>query len=136
MLDVFSLNYFAILVTTVVTFGIGAVWYTVLFGKAWQKETGLTDKQIQEGNMVLTYGGSFVCFLLINVFLASLFKQIQPENWIQGALTGLQAGLLVSLTTLTINYLYQYRSWKLWLIDGGYYVVLMVVGGGILSVWR
>jgi hypothetical protein len=35
---------------------------------------------------------------------------------------------------MTINYLYQYKSLKLWLIDGGYQLVIMTVAGAILSV--
>jgi Protein of unknown function (DUF1761) len=136
MLDFSNLNYLAIFITTLITFGIGAVWYTALFGKVWQKETGLTDKQIAEGSPAKTYGGSFVCFFLLNVFLAALFKDLQPKDWIAGAVTGFQIGILVNLATLSINYLYQYKSFKLWLIDGGYYVLLMVVGGAILAVWK
>jgi hypothetical protein len=134
MLDFSNLNYFAIFITTLLTFGIGAVWYTGLFGKMWQKETGLTDKQISEGNMVQTYGGSFVCFLLLNIFLAAVFKGLVPKNWIQGAITGFEIGLFVNLASMTINYLYQYKSLKLWLIDGGYQLVIMTVAGVVLSV--
>ncbi len=136
MIDFSNLNYIAIFVTTLITFGIGAVWYTALFGKTWQKETGLTDKQIAEGNMLQTYGGSFICFLLLNVFIAALFKDLQPKDWMEGAMVGLQIGFFVNLASIAINYLYQYKSFKLWLIDGVYQVVIMTVAGAILSMWK
>jgi len=28
-------------------FMVGALWYTVLFGKLWQREVGITDEQIK-----------------------------------------------------------------------------------------
>lgn len=62
MLNFTNLNLLAILITTFITFGIVAAWYTALFGKIWQKETGVTDKQIADGNILLTFGGSFVCY--------------------------------------------------------------------------
>jgi hypothetical protein len=136
MLDFSNLNYLAILITTFITFGIGAIWYSALFAKVWQKETGLTDKQIADGSPLKTYGGSFICFLLINLFIAAIFRDLQPKDWIEAAITGLQVGILVNLANLTINYLYQYKSLKLWLIDGRYCVLVMIVGGAVLSVWK
>ena len=44
---------------------VGMLWYGPLFGKAWQKETGLTDEDLKKGNMVLTMGLAYLfsCFL-------------------------------------------------------------------------
>jgi Protein of unknown function (DUF1761) len=136
MFDFSTLNYLAIFVTTIVTFGIGAVWYSALFSKPWQKETGLTDKQIADGDPLKTYGGSFVCFFLLNVFLAAIFNELQPSEWMEGAIIGLQTAVLINIATIAITYLYQYKSLKLWLIDSGYHVVLMTVAGAILAVWN
>ena len=41
-------------------FVVGALWYGVIFGRAWQKAAGITDEQVQSGNMPLIFG---LCFL-------------------------------------------------------------------------
>jgi hypothetical protein len=136
MLNFYNLNLLAILITTFITFGIGAAWYTFIFGKVWQKETGLTDKQIAEGNMLVTYGGSFICFFLFNLFISALLKNLDPKTWLDGVLIGFQIGFLINITSIAINYLYQYKSVKLWFVDGGYQLIIMTVAGAILSVWK
>ena len=46
-IDFGSLNYLAILVAAVATFMLGSVWYTALFGKAWQKAHGVTEEDMK-----------------------------------------------------------------------------------------
>ncbi len=46
MLDFVGLNWWAILVATVVAFGIGGLWYGPLFGQAWLKAMGKTEEEI------------------------------------------------------------------------------------------
>lgn len=47
-------------------FLLGFLWYSALFGKVWQAETGVTDEQAQKG-MVLTFGLSFVMMVIMSV---------------------------------------------------------------------
>ena len=50
--DFASINYLAVLVATVLAFGLGSIWYgKPLFGSAWQREMGLSDEDIQSGNL-------------------------------------------------------------------------------------
>jgi len=41
-------------------FVVGAIWYGVLFGKAWQKAAGLSDEVVQSGSMPLIFGLTFL----------------------------------------------------------------------------
>lgn len=43
------------LIGAVAAFALGAAWYTVIFGKAWQAETGITDEEAQQ-NLARTHG--------------------------------------------------------------------------------
>ena len=52
-----EVNWIAIVVAAVASFLLGGLWYSpVLFGKAWQRETGLTDEQLKKGNMAKIFG--------------------------------------------------------------------------------
>ena len=46
------------------------LWYSpVLFGKAWMAENGLSDEDVQGGNMLRTYGTAFILGLIIAFYL-------------------------------------------------------------------
>ena len=67
-----ELNYLAILVTAVVIFVIGAIWYSVLFGRAWTAAHGYTPEQLEGmwSGMARAYGLSFLCYLVLSLVLA------------------------------------------------------------------
>lgn len=60
-MDFSSINIWAVLVATLSTFLVGWLWYGPLFGKAWMNTVGLTEEQIQQGNMAKVFG--FVFFI-------------------------------------------------------------------------
>ena len=46
-----AVNILAVLIAAVSSFLLGGLWYSpALFGKAWQREVGLTDEQLAKGN--------------------------------------------------------------------------------------
>jgi hypothetical protein len=49
---------------------------------------------------------------------------------------GAFAGFFFSMLTTGINYLYQRRSFVLWLIDGLYVIIGLGIAGIILGAWR
>lgn len=73
---------------------------------------------------------------LFYLFIEALFKNLEPKNWIEGALLRFQLEFLINIASVAINYLYQCKSVKLWFVDGGYQLIIMTVAGAILSVWK
>ena len=68
-----EINWIAVVVAAVACFLLGGLWYSpVLFGKAWQRETGLTDEQLKNGNMVKIFGLSLVLCIARRVELREL----------------------------------------------------------------
>jgi len=130
-----DINYLSILVAGVVAWGLGALWYSpVLFGKAWQKEVGMSDADIQGGNMVLIFGSSFVLMLVMMFgMVPALLMAHENISVSHGAFHGALFGLFFAATSMGINYLYQRSSFKLWLIDASYQVALLAIGGAILA---
>jgi hypothetical protein len=57
------MTFVEILIGTVAAFAVGSIWYTVLFGKIWRLETGITESEAQS-NMLRTHG---LAFLMIGV---------------------------------------------------------------------
>ena len=56
----------AVLLAALSTFLVGGLWYSpVLFGKIWQRETGLSDETLRARNQAKIFGTSFVLALLM-----------------------------------------------------------------------
>jgi Protein of unknown function (DUF1761) len=130
-----EVNWLAVIAAAVSSFVVGGLWYSpALFGKAWQKEAGLTDEQLKAGNPAKIFGGSLVLSLVAAAVFA-MFLGPKPElGFAFGA--GLSAGLCWVAASFGINYLFEHRSLKLFLINGGYHTVQFTVIGVVLGLWH
>lgn len=130
-----GINIWAVVAAAVASFALGGLWYSpALFGRAWQRATGLSDEQLESGNQAAIFGGSFVLALL-GAWVFALFLGPAPAfGFATGA--GFAAGLAWVAGSFGINYLFERKSLKLWLINGGYHVVQYTLFGVILGVWH
>jgi hypothetical protein len=127
-----EVNWIAILVAATACFLLGGLWYSpVLFGKAWQRETGLTDERLKQGNMALIFGGSFVLAFLAAWNFAN-FLGPRP-SLVFGTAVGFSAGLLWVTGSFGINYLFERKSFKLFAINGGYHTLQFTIIGAVLA---
>ena len=130
-----QINYWAILVSALSTFVIGGIWYSpAVLGKAWMKENGFTEETTKKANMLKVFGLSFF-LALISAFNLAMFMgpEDKPE---MGALWGFLAGFGWVATFLGTYYLFEQRSFKLFLINAGYAIVSLTVMGVILAAWK
>jgi len=116
-------------------FLLGFLWYSALFGKVWQAETGITDEQAQQG-MVMTFGLSFLMMVIMSVplsFIVNTLHEPAEQTFLHGGFHGAMLGLLLAAPAVAINYLYQKKSLKLYLIDATYMVLLLALSGGVMA---
>jgi hypothetical protein len=128
-------NLLAVLVAAVVNYAIAMIWYGAIFGKLWQKLTGITDMKPAPLNIILVFLGSFLLsFVLYHaIFYAGEYHKIA------GVSRGLMVGFFnwlgfVAPVTLTTK-LYEKKPWGLWLLDNGFWLISLLTMGIILSVW-
>ena len=127
-----EINWLAVLVAAVASFLLGAVWYSnALFGKVWQREAGVSDEKLKQGNMAKIFG-----LTLILAFLAAWnfanFLGPRPSV-LFGTLVGASAGLLWVASSFGIQYLFERKSFKLFLINGGYHTFQFAIIGLVLA---
>ncbi|NLR92159.1 MULTISPECIES: DUF1761 domain-containing protein [Flammeovirga] len=136
-MDFSQINFLAVLVAAVASFILGAIWYSAIFGKAWQKELGFTDEYLQEANMAVIFGTSFVLMLIMSFGISMLISHAGATiDVTQGAMHGFLIGIMFVGMSMGINYLYQRRSIKLWLIDAGYQITFLTIQGAIIGAWH
>ncbi len=130
-----QLNYWAVLVAALSTFLIGGLWYSpAVFGKAWMRENGFTEESLKGGSMAKIFGLSFILGLIAAINLAMFMG---PENRPEmGALWGFLAGFGWVATFVGTHYLFERKSFTLFLINAGYSIVALTVMGVIVAAWK
>jgi hypothetical protein len=130
-----QLNIWAVLVAAVSTFIIGGLWYSpAVFGKAWMRENGFTEENMKGANMIKIFGLAFFLGIISAINLAMFMG---PENKpAMGALWGFLAGFGWVATFIGTHYLFERRSFTLFLINAGYSIVALTVMGVILAAWK
>jgi hypothetical protein len=128
-----DVSWLGVIVATLASFAIGSVWYSpVLFSKTWQREANVSDAKAKSANMPLIFGTTFVLQFLA-AFVFAMFLGPRP-GLVFGVGAGFAAGLFWVAGAFGVSYLFEQRSLKLWLINGGYNVVNFTVFGAILGV--
>jgi hypothetical protein len=131
-IDLRDFNVLAILLSAFATFMVGGIWYGALFAKAWAKENGFSEADLKKGNQALIFGGSFLLALVASTALAILIDVDADLKF--GTIVGLIAGICVSVG-FGINYLFEMKTLKLFLINATYNLVTFTLMGAILGQW-
>ena len=129
-----SVHPLAVLLAALSGFVLGGLWYGPLYGKAWLRESGMTEERAKAANKPRLFGTVFVLNLIIT---ASLALFIGPSGtWSSGLFAGFMAGFTFVAMALGVSYLFEQKSLTLWLINAGYQVLFFSVAGTILGAWH
>ena len=133
-MDFHTLNFGAILVAALSAFLIGGAWYSpALLGGAWRSANGFVSDGPGAGPRVFVVG--FVLSLVMAVNLAMFLND--PKTTVAwGATAGFLAGFGWVAMGMGIVALFERRSLKYVLINGGYLTVALTAMGAILGAWR
>mgnify|MGYP003505857628 FL=1 len=124
-----NVNWLEIIGAALVGFAIGGVWYGPVFGKAWQRLSGLSDEAVQNANMAVIFGGTFVLNLLASLMLAHMFSAAGNPGLRISTQMGFGIGLFFVATSIGVNYLFSRKPLKLFFIDAGYWIVAYAAMG-------
>jgi hypothetical protein len=140
-------NYLTLLIATVAGFFLSFAWYSLMFGKAWAKEMGFDPNEKPAASamfksLLLT---GFAIFLIVLV-MSNNIAAWTPSSWgIKEVVNikysqALQAGgftwLGFFMSNLLMGVAWEKRSWKLFAIDAGYYLALLLLVAFIIVYMR
>jgi hypothetical protein len=130
-----AVNWLAVIVATAVAFFLGGLWYSKsMFGVAWMQEVGLSEQEIAETNLRSALFGTailqFIAAAALAVFLGP------GSTWLIGLQSGLIVGICWLATSYGITYLFERRSFRLFRINAGYYVVVFAITATIIGAWH
>jgi hypothetical protein len=118
-------------------FFLGFLWYTVIFAKPWQQLIGMGSQGKGKGSTAQTpnLGRLLVGSLILEIIMALGLSACIGRG--AGATAGLSFGLLAGFGWVAmafgVNYMFEGKPFKLWLINAGYNVVVFAVMGAIIG---
>lgn len=136
LLGAHNINYWAVLIAAVISMGLGAVWYSpLLFGKTWAKLIGkkMDDMRANAGP---AYTVTTIAALVQAFLLANVVKDTNVTTFGNGLLLGLILWVGFVAASTVSDTVFAGRPWKLWKLNTGYYLVVLLVNSAVLAVWR
>ncbi len=115
---------------------MGWLWYSALFGKIWVAGLEQHGVKLEKGGMAPKMIGTFVANLVAAVIMARLMARTGIMDVGHGLKLGAGVGVGFSATAITIQYLWESKPFKVWLIDASYHFFGCILLGAILSAWH
>jgi len=126
-------NYLAVLIAAIAAFAVGALWYTVIFGRVWRREMGVVEGASMNG-MGKSMIGGFVATLVM-VWVLAYFYALNYINTLPTALMLAALFWLGFVATIMSNSIwYEKKSWTLYFINISHYLIALLVAAAVL-IW-
>jgi hypothetical protein len=130
------LNFWAILVTAVALWILGALWFSPpLFAKPWAAIVGRPMGDKPKG-VVHGMISSFIGDLFVALILTHFVVWAHAASFFHGAFVGFLCWLGFIAAVLYPQRIYEGRPFAYFLITAGYWFFGLILAGGILAVWR
>jgi hypothetical protein len=137
-----DVNYLAVLVAAIISMVLGFLWYGPIFGKKWIALMNFTPASMEAAKakgMAKSYALMVLGSLLMAYILSHNLVFGSSYLGTEGVVAGLNVGFwnwLGFVVPVTMgSVLWEGKSWKLWWLNVGYYLVSMLLMGIILAVW-
>jgi hypothetical protein len=130
------LNYAAIIISAIVYWLLGALWFGNLFTTPWMTLEGMTVQQAMKISPTVPYIIVFICDIIMAYILANVCLWRQVDTAWKGASLGVLFWIGFVATTSLATYEFEGRPFHLFLINYGYCLVGMVIMGIILGAWK
>lgn len=158
-----EMNFLAIAVAALSTLVVGFIWYhPKVFGTVWMREAGLTEEDLKKGNMIKIFGLTLILsFMIATVVMMLSVHQMGAVSMVGGDPTtalpsyqvfmddygmafrtvkhgvfhGFLTGLFFALPLIAINGLFEHKSAKYIFVNSGYWIVSLMLMGGIICGW-
>ncbi|MBI4033603.1 DUF1761 domain-containing protein [Candidatus Saccharibacteria bacterium] len=130
-----DINTWAVIVAALISMIVGSFWYSKsLFGKEWAKLVGRKLEDMSGGGKGYAVAAAGA---LIQAYILAHFVQYTGSTslW-DGLATGFWLWLGFVAVVVAINLAFEGRNWALWKINAGYFLVVLLINGGLLAAWR
>ena len=129
-MNIFDVNWIAVIGAAVTGFLVGGLWYGPIMGKKWLGAVGLSEADIQQGNMAKIYGGAFAFSIVASWTLAHTFATYMIDfSLTVKILTAFGVALGFIVPAIGTNYLFSHKTKALFFIDAAYWLLFYTAMG-------
>jgi len=134
-----DINWLAVLVAAFVTFMLGGLWYTALFGRTWQRLHGYSEADVKalqaKRPPPVFFGTMLACYLVMAVSMAIVVQWTGASTLAGGAAVGLVlwlgfAGAIGLTGAIAVHF-----PVSSFAIDALYQLIYCVASGALLAAW-
>jgi hypothetical protein len=130
-------NYLAITLAAVACFLIEAAWYSY-FLKAWLEGIGRTGEWLMATgvNPALQYATALLSAAVMAGAISCVTQLTGPQTALRGVRVAALLWLGCVVTTWGTEYVFEVRTYKIFVINTGVWLLGMVVIGAIVGAWK
>ena len=128
-----QVNFLAVILATVASYVIASLWYGLIFAKLWKKLTGIKDMKPSPVNILLVLIGSFIMSFVLYHSIAFGNAFLKTGGFSGGMMGGFWGWLGYIAPVTLCTKLYEKKPWNLWLLDNGFWLLALLVMGGIIG---
>jgi Protein of unknown function (DUF1761) len=137
MIHPHSLNYLAILVSGLLLWFLGAIWYSpVVFAKPWMEILGIKKGESKQSGLILGMVASFIGDVVLSFILAHIIFWANATGFANGCVLGVLVWIGFIAAPNLPQGIYERRPFKLFAINSVYWLVGLFIVGGLLAAWR
>lgn len=128
-------NMLAVLAAAVLMWLIGWIWYGVIFKNSWKSlvPQPAGQKASNPGAVMVLI---LVACLILSFVLAEIVRISGRDSLSGGAFVGVVCGLGFVVPPLFSQHIAEMRPFKLFGINAIYWLIAMMLAGGLLAVWK
>jgi hypothetical protein len=130
-------NYLAITIAAVACFLLEAGWYSI-FLQPWLEGIGRTREWLMASgvNPALQYGTALVSAAVMAAAISCVIQLTGPQTALRGIRVAALLWLGLVLTTWATEYAFEIRTYRLFAINTGIWLLGMIVMGAIVGGWK
>jgi hypothetical protein len=129
-------NFLAVIVAALVNYIIGALWYGVIFRKAWSNLSGVGEMKVTAASVILGLVGAFLTAYILHHALFFANEYLRTSGVGGGLMVGFfnWIGFIAPVTIGVVTY--EKKPFALWILNNAYWLISLLVMGIILAVWQ
>jgi hypothetical protein len=122
----------AVLISTVIQWLLGALWFGYVFKERWKALVGCTEGQ-KPANAWFGMITSFIANLILSFVLAHIIIWAGGHSFPDGVWLGSLCWLGFMAPSMFTQHIFERRPAKLFAINAAYWLLAMMLGGGVLA---
>jgi hypothetical protein len=131
-MQIFHVSPLAVLYAAVAQWLLGALWYGYVFKARWKTLVGIPEGE-KPKNAWFPMVASFIANLVLSLVLAHFVKWSGGTTFRHGLYVGAICWVGFMAPPLLTEHIFEPRPAKLFAINACYWLMAMMIGGGILA---